>query len=149
MNLPLSNTEQYLAEIVKAISTHFGEDIKKVTTHGGRFTAEELKRLPAQVPAIFVSLVKLPRPSSPLHATERVAHIAIAVVTKTTSELSRDDAAIRITTELTKLISGNNWGINTVLAVDSIPNINNIYSANIDRKNIAMWSLDFNQLIQI
>lgn len=126
-------------------------DLGECRPHAGRFDADELRRLSARTPAVYVAVLGIPKVAN-LGTAEKGLDLDLSmaayVVTSDARGLSRDEAALNITEALVFAIDGNRWGIPGVGPAHEVKAAN-LYSGRLDRTGVAMWAVTWRQEVRI
>jgi hypothetical protein len=115
--------------------------------HGGRFNRGEITRLALQSPGVFVAVMGGPitrEGGSVVCAAELVAY----VITGGTSIEKRDEAALVLAEEVARQVANNAWAYTGSRAPSNISTAN-LYSGDVDKLGVALWSVAWTQLIDL
>lgn len=133
-----------------AVVGHIAESVtafRTVQAHGGSFNREELARIALQSPACLVAVMggELER-----HAGQPVASPTIFafIVTRGSSAEKRDEAALVLVEAVAALVVNNGWDYADAQAPDNM-RIENLYSGDIDKQGVALWSVSWQQQLDI
>lgn len=139
-----------LVALRAAVVGHIAESVtafRTVQAHGGSFNREELARIALQSPACLVAVMggELER-----HAGQPVATPTIFafIVTRGSSAEKRDEAALVLVEAVAGLVVNNGWDYADAQAPDNM-RIENLYSGDIDKQGIALWSVSWQQQTDI
>lgn len=132
--------------IVDTIRTALGAGVKHVAAHSGRFSSSELGRVSAKAPAVFIAALAQSNINSRNGSDTATVSWAAFVVTRDFPNLPRDVSALAVVDALKHIIPENRWGL-TDEAEGTPKNIQaqNLFSADIDTKGVAMWALSWQQ----
>lgn len=118
-----------------------------VEAHGGRINLEEVKRIAMRQPAARVAVL-----SGQVERQGGVgvcdAQLAVFIICTGTSEAQRDAAALTLSQSVVHQVVANAWGYADARAPDRI-RVDNLYSGSIDRNGFALWSVVWNQQIDL
>jgi len=139
-----------LVDLRAAVVSHIAESVtafRTVQAHGGSFNREELARIALQSPACLVAIMggQLERQGGQPVANP---YIFAFVVTRGTSDEKRDKAALVLVEAVAGLVVRNGWSYAHARAPDSM-RIENLYSGDIDKQGIALWSVSWQQQVDI
>lgn len=132
--------------IVNTIRTALGAGVKHVASHSGRFSAGELARVAVNAPAVFIAVLAQSNINSQSGSDSATVSFAAFVVTKDSPNPPRDVSALAVVDALKHIIPENRWGLTD--EAEGVPkNIQaqNLFSADIDTKGVAMWALSWQQ----
>lgn len=116
----------------------------KVEAHAGRFDTDELKRISAQAPAVFVAVLGLANLSESCGEVSATCQVLAIVVCKDVLGLPRDLAALGMMEALAKIVPGNDWNGAAEQAPEDI-RCDNLFSATLDKVGVAMWGVAWRQ----
>ncbi len=119
-------------------------------SHGGRFDLNELKRVSAKAPAVYVATLgfsNLKESSGTYEAT--VAWGAFIVAKDQPKKVKRDQVALSIVDMLSLIIPGNNWDLEETLGSPERIQSDNLFSALVDKAGVAMWAITWRQHMQL
>lgn len=138
-------TNALLNDIVTELRNRFPE-LKTCEVRDGGFDSEELARVAARTPAMFVSVAAIPTVKSVgTEQADAVMELAIDVVTKSTPQLPRGVAARNLVDALLSLLPNARWGMTGVGEVSAIT-AENHYSNILDGSGVALWSVTWRQV---
>mgnify|MGYP000887618862 CR=1 FL=1 len=164
-----SQINDHLENIVLYLQNLLPKQVK-VSTYGGRFSAEDLSQYATTAPAIKVSLLRLQTHSankkisinslSSNHPNTAVVGdsevvmnltIAITVIAKDMgASLQRHEAAVNLTQFLALTLPHQTFGSENVSSVNTDIDFRNLFNATVDKnKKIAFWGGAFNQLLTV
>lgn len=132
--------------IVNTIRTALGATAKHVGAHSGRFDAGELARVSVNAPAVFISALAQSGINNSNGSSSATVSWAAFVVTTNVPQVPRDVSALLVVDILKRVIPDNRWGLEE--EAESLPkNIQaqNLFSADIDARGVAMWALSWQQ----
>ncbi|WP_172597729.1 phage protein Gp37 [Sulfuriflexus mobilis] len=118
-----------------------------VHEHAGRFDKNELGRIAAKAPAVFLAMLNVTDMRKEMGEVAGVVRWGVFVITKDTSTKSRDDIGLEVVQVLTDLITDYDFGLEAQPAERF--NINNLYRGGIAKKGVAMWAGEWTQLMNI
>lgn len=123
--------------------------LKSCEAHGGRFDAQELMRVAAKAPALFVAITRVN--NLRLEYGERKAELMFAgfIVTKDTPGADRAQMALTILQALAGIIPDNRWNIDGAESLPTNIEAQNLFSAALDKKGVAMWAISWRQTFAI
>ncbi len=140
------NINSVLENIKAELKAHF-PDLRDCDIHGGRFDQEALKNISTRAPAMFVSLLGLPKfKHIATEERETTLTLAIYVITKNTSKQTKDSAAIHLVESLSALIATSRWNKNDLGEAQFI-RAENLFSAGLKFNSIALWGVTWQQNI--
>lgn len=132
----------HLDDIVSSISAALPA-LQTCSTHAGRFTEDDIRRLTKAVPAVLVSALRI-QPQAQLIAP-KVATIGIYIVTRDQPGLARDRSARSIAEYLHDWLRGRAFaGGHAVTDVDAA----NLYSGKLESIGISLWGISFKSPLQ-
>jgi phage gp37-like protein len=140
-----------IIEVRDAIVTTMQEKLgDKVTVfaHGGTFDLAQINRYAAKAPAVVVSLFAMR--DFVIEGTERVADLRwlIMIITRDLANENRGDQALAILEVILHLIGDQRWGVDGVQRTTNL-NGANMFTAKVDAKGLAAWSLMWDQRIDM
>lgn len=142
----------FVDQVVTTVASHLPE-LKGCARHGGRFTAEELRRLIRQAPAVYIALMNIPE-SSYQGDGRRTLQLQMTafVVAADQPGLHRDQAAMNLTEALMLLLPEQSWGLNALLPANEVAcglptriRAENLYSGSLDKTKTALWGVSWRQ----
>ncbi len=143
--------ESKINGLLNAIQTRFKSafpDLKKCEIHGGRFDADELKKVMKTAPAIYLScLGASPAKAKSSGEWELDLSLAAFIVTKDKPNLPRHESAAALAEGLCTLIADNRWDVACGAAQKVQPR--NLYSGNVDSKGVALWAVNWQQSVTV
>lgn len=120
-----------------------------ILPHAGRFTSEELDRIGAKAPCIFISTGMLANVGSDsLGDNAEVAFTAI-IVTKDIPKIKRDASSMALANIFAVHLTENTWGMDESRRYPEKINGRNLYASKLDKKGIAMWGFTWSQWMTI
>lgn len=124
-------------------------DLKTCAAHPGRFSEAELTRIAFKTPSVHIAA--LATGQQIMSGSEHHASIAwCAYVTAAeTPDATRDLLAIRLVNALLQIIDDNDWDSDDVVEKPEQIKSQNLFSANIDSKGVAMWAVTWQQIIRL
>jgi hypothetical protein len=141
--MPATNT--LLNDIVTDLRNRFPE-LKTCEVRDGGIDPEELARVAARTPAMFVSVVAIPTVESVgTEQTDALMELSIDVVTKSAPQLPRGAAARNLVDALLGLLPNARWGMTGVGEVSAVT-AENHYSKILDGAGVALWSVTWRQV---
>lgn len=137
--------------IVDELKTKLASAVKTVEGHGGRFDAKELMRVSAKAPAVFVAAMLLSEITRRHSETTATISWAVFVVAKDQpNNVTRDVVALTIAEAIGKIVPDNRWGLDGQCeGTPTSIRAQNMFSAEIDAKGVAMWGLSWQQKMVI
>ncbi len=123
--------------------------LKTCEVHAGRFDADELARISARVPALFVSCLGIPKVTNA--GTEQAdadAALAVFVLLGSSPGLPRDVAARNVVEALVVLVQNERWGLSGCGETREI-RAENLYGGKIDAQGVALWAVSWRQLLRL
>lgn len=134
--------------IVDQVKATFPE-LRECSGHAGRFDLEELKRFLLSAPAVRVAVVSVRNIEGTGTGQARGdADMAAFIVTRDTSKLPKEDAAMAMADSLAPLVVENDWGLAGAGAARDVK-AQNLYSAAIDRTGVALWAVSWSQQVEL
>lgn len=140
----LADLQQHIADHIKAKLPN----LKTCEPHPGRFDANELKRISAKAPAVFVACLTI-GDTEQNQGIEAPTSWAAYIVTRTSASASREDQALNLAQALTLIISESDLGIPNAIEETSNINGRNLYSGAIDKTGVNMWAITWRQKISL
>jgi len=137
-----------LGEILDAIVAVFQANIsalKSCESHGGRFDAQELMRVAARSPALFVSIVDLADIQRKHGEWEAIVTFGAFTVAKDTPSQSRALMGLALVEAIARIIPQNDWGLQEAIEVPSNISSKNLYSGALDKKGVSLWGTTWRQ----
>lgn len=131
------------AELAAAIP-----ELKTCEGHGGRFDLQELRRVAAKAPAVFVACLGFGDAEEEGDTTAELSWAAY-VVTKDAPGKPRDEAALAIAQALAVHIPGNRWGLDDAEGRPEGIRGQNLYSDRLDKQGVAMWAISWRQRMNL
>lgn len=132
--------------IVDTIRTGLGASALHVASHAGRFSVAELMKISAKAPAVLVSALAMNNIKSWNGSVSATVSWAAFVVVKDTPTAPRDQVALLVIDKLKKIIPENQWGLTDEVQGDPREiRAQNLFSAEVDAKGMAMWALSWSQ----
>ena len=124
-----------------------------VEPHGGTFDLEELKRIALTAPAVRIAVVGAHHDKRWKDGRWAVpVHLAAVIVTRDTvkagAKLSRDAAALILSTAVQIAIAGNRFGLEGVYPPDGV-DARNEYSGSVDKLGVALWQVTWSSTMLI
>lgn len=124
-------------------------ELRAVTTHGGRFTEEELKRWGVNAPCAVVAAVGF-------DGIEREGGVLIAdvswatfLVTKDSLTAKRDEAALLLAVKLLQVITPEQrWDVEGTAEAMEIK-AQNLFGSKLDGMGVALWAVTWQQKVDI
>ena len=117
-----------------------------VKSHGGIFNRAEYKRIAVKTPGCSVAIF-----GGPVTRNGKIgvcmARVVAFIVAKGTSETKRDVEAMVLAESVANLAAADAWGYEAK-APEEI-GLANLYSGDIDRDTIAIWSVTWQQLVDL
>lgn len=144
----MSRTVELLNAIETGIKKDFGNEVKTVKVHGGRFSLDDLKKIPTKAPAIYIGLLRLKKTKDATCKSDRDAFLVASVITKDVKGKSRHISVIELSERLTSLIEDNNWGLDFVDTEDEVI-VQNFYSNKINTTGVAIYGLSWTQQVRL
>jgi hypothetical protein len=123
-----------------AVLTALSVDVR---AHRGRFTMEDLKIIAARPMSCLVSFLSVRRAELQAGEVQCQCLFGAFVVTTDKPNVSRDSAALVISTRLLMLIPGNLFGLD-ISAPENIEAVN-LYSGSLNEKGVALWAVTWEQ----
>lgn len=114
--------------------------------HGGRFDARELQRWAKKAPAVLVACLGFNGLSRNRTATMQFA--AFVLVGSKPRE-PRDEAVLLLVSAVANLLDGNTWGLEMVESAPEQIRANNLYSAIVDKRGMALWGITWRQNVNL
>lgn len=141
-----------LNDMINAICTELKSCFPSLTAcepHGGPIDAQELDRIAASAPAIYVAALATEK-GREVGSGEVDTPVSLTayVVTADSPSLSRADAALNLMEGLLARIAGATWGCDGVQGVDSAT-AENLFTADLDLKGLAMWAVSWKQTVRL
>lgn len=136
-------------EAIRAALKAGVRDLAESTTHGGRFTEEELRRWGAQAPCAITAVVGFGELN--MEGGQKVATVlwATFIVAADTLTLPRDVAAIALVESALDVIHpAQRWDIETASMPENIE-AQNLYGSKLDAMGIALWAITWKQKVDI
>ena len=120
---------------------------KQVTcaAHGGRFDLNELKRVSAKAPALFVAVLGFGDLKESHGEYEAVVSWAAFVVTRDAPRVHRDKAAVALVDALALIVPDNTWGTDACLNTPQNVRGDNLFNSTVDKAGVAMWAVSWRQ----
>jgi len=148
--MSLLDIRQGIADNLQAHLNELGLSVVNVHVHAGRFDVEELQKISAKAPAVFLACMGLADADDSNHAgiTGKTAWAAI-VVTKDTPKAMRDEYALSLVNALLLHIPGNEWSLDATTGRPEKINGRNLYSAKTQKFGIALWGVTWQQNFSI
>lgn len=138
-----------LQELVIAAIKERLPDLRACEPFSGRFTADSLKRFSTHVPAVLVSVLRTRDITQTDDETLSATLVLSAfIVAKDSAGLKRNVAALNIGETLLTLTTNNNWGGKGV-GIPRGVNLFNLYDENARNNALAIYSVSWNQSIQL
>lgn len=134
-----------LREIICGVLQTEIAELKTCEPHGGRFNIDELKRVCAKAPAVFVSMLSAGRVNADNGGTNAVINFAVYVVTKRTSRVSEDQLVLNLVQKLIQILARQQWGLDESEKEPENIKAQNLFSQKVDRQGVAMWGITFSQ----
>lgn len=132
------------------IAQHFRTLLKgvEIFEHAGSFSPEDLNRVSAKAPACVVACLGIPKLN--IVGGEPVADVdyGIFVVTSNTIREKRDVAALNLAEKILRSLPFQHWDSKARSRPENISG-SNMYSAALDKKGISMWSILWQQQVEI
>ena len=121
--------------------------LKSVSIHRGRFTKDELKRVSVNAPSAHIALtgLELLTPHAQGFSDYRMS-VAVTIITKDAENKPREIMAQDIIDQMAARLPLTEFGF-----TEPIMNIRgqNLYSGEVDKKGVMLWSLTFTQVVRI
>lgn len=121
--------------------------VKSVSIHRGRFTTDELKRVSVHAPSLHIALTgtELTSPWADGFGDYRMS-IAVTIITKDIKNSPRETQAQNIISEMATSLPSTEFDF-----TEGMTNIRaqNLYSGDVDKQGVMLWSLTFNQLVRL
>jgi hypothetical protein len=114
-----------------------------VRAHRGRFTIEDLKIIAARPMSCLISFLSIRHAELQAGEVRCRCLFGAFVVTTDKPNVSRDSAALVISTRLLMLIPGNLFGLD-ISAPENIEAVN-LYSGSLNDKGVALWAITWEQ----
>lgn len=141
-----------LNEILQAIATEIKNKItplRTCDTHGGRFDLQELLRVAAQSPGVFVSIVSVDDVKSLHGEFEALITFGAFSVAKDTPSADRSAMGLTIVQALASVIPNNMWGLDESVTKPESINAKNLYSGALDKKGVSLWGTTWRQRMSL
>ena len=145
--MKLDEFRNAIAAYIRSMMPNLGE----CRPHPGRFDLEELKRVSAKTPAVYVACLGVSGATDAGGDDAMVdAGLAMAIYVVTTDRqgLPRDVAVLNIVEALSLALVGNRFGVADVGVPSEIKG-QNLYAGNVDRIGVAMWGLSWKQSVRL
>lgn len=124
--------------------------ITSIEAHAGRFDLAELKRFATAAPALRVAFLALPKiEEESIGGYVTTVRVGVFVLTKSVAGSNRAEGALAIVNTLVQKIPGNNWGMDGTVGNPSGIRGDNLYAAAVDKMNIALWAMIWEQTITL
>ncbi|MEO0999814.1 MAG: phage protein Gp37 [Pseudomonadota bacterium] len=136
-----------LAEIATQIDAGI-TGLRTVEPHSGRIDLEELKRIGAKAPAVYVALAgigQLQEVDGPVY--EAPLSLVAFVVTADHRGPERAEAAVALVEGLVGLVPGRRWTPACYPA--GLPRADNLYGTAAGNQGLALWSVAWTQTVQL
>ena len=125
--------------------------LKDCSSHGGRFTLDELKRWMTQAPGVKIAILNLV-PGNGVSGGSRdyMARCVAVVVTRDAPSLPRDTSVLTIAQTLIETVYQNTWGLddNVVFPAGAAAG-KSLYSTELDRQGVAFWAIEWEQELRL
>lgn len=139
----------FLKAVIAGFKGHL-PDLKHCDLHGGRFDAQELKRLSKQAPAIYLAALAVPANTSSGDGRRHVElQLTAFVVAKDQPRLPRDQAVLNLVESLMLIIPDNLWALTGVCSFPKQINARNLYSGTLDSTRTALWGVSWRQAVNL
>lgn len=123
--------------------------IKTCEGHAGRFDLNEIKRIATKAPALYLSISQIENINDDGNEINATIHWVAFIITRDIPGTERDVSALAYVQALISLLPGNNWALDETETTPKKINAKNLYTANIDKKGIAMWAVSWSQRMMI
>jgi hypothetical protein len=133
-----------IKDAIKAGVTTF----KTVDVHGGRFGADSLRRYAALAPAALVANLGISGFEEDGSELVAVCRWGVYVLTRGSSQISRDSQALALIEALAILVRGNFWG-DTARSRPKNISAENLFSGELDKSGVALWAMTWAQELEI
>ena len=117
--------------------------------HGGRFDIEELRRVSAKAPALFVAVLGFSDCAESCGSYEATVSWAVFSVARDKPGVSRDRSAMALVDALALIVPGNTWGLAESIGTPDGVRGDNLFSATVDKAGVAMWATTWRQRMQL
>lgn len=137
----------FLDAVVSDLKARFPKlDIK---THGGQFTASELKRFSVAAPAMRIAALSFNNGKNVGEGlVEYDVGFACIIITKDTRQMDRGTAASNLAMDAALAINFNSFGLDTAYPADH-PRAKSLYSTDKDMQGVAFWTVEWTQRLQL
>lgn len=123
--------------------------LKTCEGHGGRFDANEVKRVAAKAPALFVACLGVSDTDEAPDGIAGTVQWGAFVVARDTGASGRDEGGLAILQALLLHLPGNRWGLDQAEGRPQAIRAQNLYSATVDKMGVAMWAVSWRQRMVI
>ncbi len=120
-----------------------------IIPHAGQFTADEIKRVGAKAPCIFISTIAMANIGNDSLGDHAEIAFAAVIVTKSTSAIRRDLSAMALANTFAVHLTENCWGMDEVRRKPQKVNGRNLYTAKMNKEGVAMWGFTWSQWMTI
>ena len=122
-----------------------GFDLRTIESHPGMWDRQELERYTMPTPAVLVSVLGGDEARHQGASAMEPVEFAAFIVVK---GRDRDDLAVAISEQVASIVLDNRWGVGCTRRASRVRR-SNLYSSNVGRKTIAMWSVSWSQDVEI
>jgi len=138
----------YREAVIAAIHAALPE-LRDVSPHEGRFSADSLKRFTARAPGVRLAVLALENPSPTSSGeTDWMVRSAAFVVTKNMPGLKKDAAALNIVQALVTLITDNRFGLAFAKGA-SPPKAQTMMSTDLGKSGATIWVVEWTQSLRL
>ena len=139
--MSLITARKSIITVIKAGLT----SLKTCEEHGGRFDANELKRVAKKSPAVYLAALAVNNVDEDSLGYHGVVTWAAFVIAKGDSVTNRAEVALGVVNSLGLLIPGNNWAVEEFRGRPKKIRSQNLFSSSIDKLGVAMWGVTWQQ----
>jgi hypothetical protein len=142
-----------LADIQAAMVATFNSQLPQLKTceaHEGRFDANELKRVAARCPALYVACLGLGQPTTEGGGVEAPTRWGVFAVTKDNRKPGdRIDQALNLVQAATVILAQQDWGLSATYSDPTRVSSQNLFSSNTSAQGVSMWAVTWTQQFEL
>lgn len=132
----------YQSQVVAQIHAYLPE-LKTCTTHPGKMTLEELKKVGTRAPAVHVAMLDIPGRPAHTQDTESALTMVAYVTTRDTPRLPSEQAALNLVEALVNFIPGRQFHV-AALPTQRV-SARNLYSTKAGQASVSLWGITWRQ----
>ena len=141
-----------LNDILQAIAVHIKTQITALQaceTHGGRFDINELMRVSARSPGLFLSVVKIDDIKRQHGTWQAAVTIGAFTIARDTPGADRSVLGLALVQALAQVLPENTWAIDEAITTPQSINAQNLYSGGLDKKGVSLWGTTWRQTFEL